>query len=210
MTNNWPERINLPTPFFTGGLRLSEAISQRRSIRDFSPDPILLFQLSQVLWATQGITQSTNNLRSIPSAGATFPLEVYVVAGENGIEKVDSGVYHYEVENHTLKLHISEDIRADLANAAMGQDWIAVAPVSLVICAVYDKTLIRYNVRGERYVFMEVGHAGQNIYLQATALGLGTVAIGAFHDDSVRELLRLGNNNRPLYIMPMGKPIQGH
>jgi SagB-type dehydrogenase family enzyme len=201
--------IELPRPFVTGGLPLSEAVSLRRSIRSFSASPVQLFQLSQILWAAQGITQAFKHIRAIPSAGATYPLEVYAVIGDNGIEKVDSGVYHYEIQGHILSLHIPEDIRADLAGAALGQESISVAPVSLVICAVYDKTMIRYNIRGERYVFMEVGHAGQNIYLQSTALGLGTVAIGAFRDDDVRKVLQLDSKVRPLYIMPVGKPEQG-
>lgn len=202
-----PNTINLPAQFITGGLPLSEAIYQRRSIRNFSPSPIMLFQLSQILFAAQGITSPSGKMRAIPSAGATYPLEVYVVVGENGIEKVDSGVYHYEVKNHSLTLNISGDIRADMAGAALGQDFIAVAPVSLVICAVYDKTLLRYNVRGERYVFMEVGHAGQNVYLQTSAFGLGTCAVGAFRDEDIRQILQLDPKIRPLYIMPLGKPV---
>jgi SagB-type dehydrogenase family enzyme len=201
--------IDLPNPFLTGGLPLSEAISQRRSIRAFSPEPLLLFQLSEILWAAQGITSSQDNLRAIPSAGGTYPLELYVVIGENGIEQTDSGVYHYEAGRHILTGHIEEDIRWELSEVALGQDFIAVAPASLIICALYDRTLARYSARGERYVFMEAGHAGQNVYLQATALGLGTVAVGAFHDTEVRNLLHLDKNTRPLYIMPLGKPAVG-
>ena len=204
MTVN-PGRIQLPSPFVTGGLPLSEAISQRRSVRDFSPEPILLFQISQILWACQGIS-AAGSLRTVPSAGATYPLEVYTLIGENGVEKVESGVYHYEVDSHVLSLHLSGDLRAELANAALGQDSVAVAPATLVIGAIYDRTLIRYSSRGERYVFMEAGHAGQNVYLQATALGLGTVAIGAFRDEEVRKLLQLSPRVRPLYLMPVGKP----
>ncbi len=199
--------IDLPRPFVTGGLPLSEAISRRRSVRAFASDPILLFHLSQILWAAQGLSDTENSSRTVPSAGATFPLEVYVLIGEDGVEKTQEGIYHYEVGSHTLSLHLPGDLRADLANAAYAQDFIAVAPVSLVICAVYDRTMMRYNVRGERYVFMEAGHAGQNVYLQATALGLGTVAVGAFHDEDVRKLLQVDSNVRPLYILPVGKPV---
>jgi SagB-type dehydrogenase family enzyme len=206
MTTDQPKIIQLPRPFITGGLALVEAVNQRRSIRNFTPGSILLFQLSQILWAAQGITEARKKFRSVPSAGMTYPLEVYVVIGENGIEKTESGVYHYGVETHSLALHIQEDVRPDLSQAAMGQDSISVAPVSLIICAVNDRTLMRYNVRGERYVYMEVGHAGQNIYLQTSALGLGTVAIGAFHDEDVRKVLQLDSKVRPLYIMPIGKP----
>jgi SagB-type dehydrogenase family enzyme len=179
----------------------------RRSVRDFKSEPILLFQLSQILWAAQGITNTQSNLRSIPSAGMTYPLEIYAVIGEEGIEKVDAGVYHYEVASHILSMYISNDLRPELSQAALNQDSISVAPVSLVICAVYDRTLIRYSVRGERYVYMEAGHAGQNIYLQAFALNLGTVAIGAFREEAVREVLKLDNKMRPLYIMPVGKAV---
>jgi SagB-type dehydrogenase family enzyme len=200
--------IDLPRPFVTGGLPLSEAISRRRSVRAFSPEPILLFHLSQILWAAQGLSDPELSTRTVPSAGATFPLEVYVLIGEDAVEKTKEGVYHYEVKSHILSMHLPDDLRADLANAAFNQDFIAVAPVSLVICAVYDRTMMRYNVRGERYVFMEAGHAGQNIYLQATASGLGTVAVGAFHDEEVRKLLQVDTNVRPLYILPVGKPVQ--
>jgi SagB-type dehydrogenase family enzyme len=202
-----PKFIDLPQPFVSGGLPLAETIAQRRSIRDFTAAPVLLFHLSQILWAAQGITLPSNQTRAVPSAGATYPLEIYAVIGDNGIEKTESGIYHYEVERHILSLQLSGDFRPELSSAAMGQDSIAVAPVSIVICAVYDRTMIRYNVRGERYVFIEVGHTGQNIYLQATALSLGTVAIGAFRDDEVRKVLRLESKFRPLYIMPVGKPV---
>jgi SagB-type dehydrogenase family enzyme len=198
--------IDLPRPFVSGGLPLAETIAQRRSIRNFTSAPVLLFHLSQILWAAQGITLSSNQARAVPSAGAAYPLEIFAVIGENGIEKTESGIYHYEVENHILSLHMSGDLRSELSSAALGQDAIAVAPVSIVICAVYDRTMIRYNVRGERYVFIEVGHSGQNIYLQATALGLGTVGIGAFRDDEVRKVLQMDSKFRPLYIMPVGKP----
>jgi len=150
-----------------------------------------------------------HNLRSVPSAGATFPLEIYVVIGENSIENVAEGFYHYLPEFHLLRLHLTGDLRVDLSAASLEQNSIAVAPVSLVICAVYDRTLMRYSVRGERYVFMEVGHAGQNVYLQATAIGLKTVAIGAFHDEEVRQLLHLDAGTRPLYILPLGKAAGG-
>jgi SagB-type dehydrogenase family enzyme len=205
MTTEHSDRIGLPSPFTTGGLPLAEGISQRRSVRSYSPEPILLFQLSQILWAAQGITDSQNDRRAIPSAGGTYPLEIYAVIGENGVETVNSGVYHYEVEDHVLHLLIPDDVRPELADAALNQDFISVAPVSLIICAIYDRALIRYSNRGERYVFIEVGHSGQNIYLQTTALGLRTVAVGAFKDEQVRKVLKLDSQVRPLYIMPIGK-----
>ena len=201
-----PTPIYLPSPSQRGSMSLEEAIARRRSIRDFALQPISQLQLSQILWATQGITDTSWKCRTVPSAGATYPLEIFVAGGRNGIEELDDGIYHYEVDNHSLTLHHSGDVRLELARAALNEECIYQAPVDIVICAEYERTLMRYGGRGERYVHMEVGHAGQNIYLQATALGLATVAIGAFHDEQVREVLRLDKRYKPLYIMPVGKP----
>jgi len=184
---------------------LEEAIARRESIRNFISQPISQSQLSQILWAAQGTSDTSWN-RTVPSAGATYPLEVFVVCGANCVEKISEGIYHYNNDNHSLTLHHRGDVRLELARAALDQEYIYEVPVNIVICAVYERTLRRYGSRGERYVHIEVGHAGQNIYLQAIALGLGTVAIGAFYDESVREVLRLDKQYRPLYIMPVGRP----
>jgi len=186
-------------------MTLEATIGRRQSERDFAPQQLLLTQLSQLLWAAQG-TGGASWSRTVPSAGATYPLEIFAVCGVNGVEWVDAGIYGYDINNHTLRLHHAGDVRLELARAALAQEYIYEAPVDIVICAVYERTTRRYGDRGERYVHIEVGHAGQNIYLQATALGLGTVAIGAFHDEAVREALRLDKQYRPLYIMPVGKP----
>jgi len=185
---------------------LEEAIAGRRSVRDFTPEPISQLQLSQILWSAQGITDTSWKYRAVPSAGATYPLEIFVVCGTNGVEAIDGGIYGYNIDSHSLTLLHKGDVRSELARAALGQEFIYEAPVDIVICAVYSRTLARYGSRGERYVHMEVGHAGQNIYLQATALGLATVAIGAFNDEQVREVLRLDKQCKPLYIMPVGRP----
>ena len=198
--------IQLPPPSEQGIMSLEEAIVRRRSVRDFTRESISLSQLSQILWAAQGITDASFRLRSIPSAGATYPLEIFVVCGHNSIEKVDGGIYHYKMDSHSLTRHYEGDVRLELARAALNQGFIYEAPVDIVICALYERTAGRYGSRTERYVHMEVGHAGQNIYLQATALGLATVAIGAFHDEQVRQVLRLNKQCKPLYIMPVGKP----
>jgi SagB-type dehydrogenase family enzyme len=201
-------RIHLPSPSQKGSISLEQAIAQRRSIRDFTPEPISQSQLSQILWATQGITDTSSRLRAVPSAGATYPLEIFVVCGQNSIEEISEGIYHYNVAHHSLILHHEGDVRLDLAKVALYQEFIYEAPVDIVICALYQRTTLGYGSRGERYVHMEVGHAGQNIYLQATALGLATVAIGAFYDEQVREVLRLDKQYKPLYIMPVGKPAR--
>jgi len=142
----------------------------------------------------------------VPSAGATYPLEIFIACGSNCIEGIDAGIYHYDIDSHSLTLHYEGDVRLALARAALDQEFIYEAPVDIIICALFERTGRRYGSRGERYVYMEVGHAGQNIYLQATALGLATVAIGAFHDEQVREVLRLDKQYKPLYIMPVGGP----
>jgi len=199
--------IHLPPPSQKGSVSLEEAIARRRSVRDFALESISQSQLSQILWATQGISGTGEKLRTVPSAGATYPLEIFVVCGGNGIEAIEDGIYHYNVDSHSLTRHYAGDVRLDLARAALDEESIYEAPVDIVICALYERTVLHYGRRGERYVHIEVGHAGQNIYLEATALGLATVAIGAFHDEQVREVLRLDKQYRPLYIMPVGRPI---
>jgi len=205
MENRQPAQIYLPSPHQKGSVSLEEAITRRRSHRDFTPEPISLSQLSQILWAAQGISGTSWKYRTVPSAGATYPLEVFVVCGRDSLEGVGDGIYHYNIAHHSLTLHHKGDVRLELAKAALEEQSIYQAPVDIVICALYQRTTRRYGSRGERYVHIEVGHAGQNIYLQATALGLATVAIGAFYDEQVREVLRLDEQYKPLYIMPLGK-----
>ncbi len=206
MDNSQSAQIYLPSPHHKGSVSLEEAITRRRSERDFTPEPISLSQLSQILWAAQGISDTSWKYRTVPSAGVTYPLEVFIACGRNGIEGVGDGIYRYNAAHHSLTLHHKGDVRLELARAALGQRFIYHAPVDIVICALYQRTTLRYGSRGERYVYIEVGHAGQNIYLQAVALGLATVAIGAFYDEQVREVLRLDKQYRPLYIMPLGRP----
>lgn len=206
MSPSQSDIFKLPEPFLSGGLSLVEAMRMRRSIRIFKPEPILLYQLSQILWAAQGISNSHRNLRTAPSAGGTYPLEIYALIGDDGIQQISPGVYRYEPADHILSSIIHEDIRWKLAIAALNQESIAQAPVCLIISAISERTLMRYSLRGERYIYMEAGHTAQNIYLQATALGLGTVAIGAFRDSEVRKLLKMHEGEIPLYLMPLGKP----
>lgn len=198
-------QIQLPPPTSRGSMSLEEAIARRRSVRHFTQESISQSQLSQILWATQGLTDIRSGDRAIPSAGATYPLEIFVVCGTNCIKGISDGIYHYNPENHSLSTHIQGDFRHELARVALEQEYIYQAPLDIVVCAVYERTMMRYGARGERYVHIEVGHAGQNIYLQATALGLATVAIGAFHDEEVREVLQLDKRIRPIYIMPVGR-----
>jgi SagB-type dehydrogenase family enzyme len=190
-------QIHLPPPTEKGSMSLEEAITRRRSTRNFTLESISQSQLSQMLWATQGVIDIRSGDRA---------LEIFVVCGRNCIEGISDGIYHYNPESHSLTTHRQGDFRQELARAALEQEYVYQAPLNIIICTIYERTTMRYGARGERYVHIEVGHAGQNIYLQATALGLATVAIGAFHDEQVREALRLDKRIKPLYIMPVGKP----
>jgi len=206
--------IKLPSPQLRGTVSLEETISGRRSVRKYRGEPLEAGHLSQMLWAAQGMT-GTGRFRAAPSAGATYPLKVFVVVGERGViageatkgaQEVEAGIYHYEVDSHSLSLHRPGELRAELARAALGQQFLVQAPVDIVICALLDRTSRRYGKRAERYVNMEVGHVGQNIHLQAVALGLASVEVGAFNDEEVRTILQVDEQTRPLYIMPVGTP----
>lgn len=206
--------VELPSPRLTGSVSLEEAISGRRAVRRYRSEPLSLLQLSQILWAAQGIT-GTRGARAAPSAGATYPLEIFLVVGDRGAiageatqgaRKLEAGVYHFEVDSRSLSLQKPGDSRQELARAALSQRFIIEAPVDIVICAILYRTSRRYGKRAERYINMEVGHVGQNIHLQAVALGLASVEVGAFDDEEVRAVLGVDEQTRPLYIMPVGKP----
>jgi len=197
--------IKLPPPNLKGKASLEEAISWRRSVRRFRVESLSLMQLAQILWSAQGIT-GTSGRRAVPSAGSTYPLEIFIITGEQTVVGLNAGIYHYEVNSHSLSLHLGGDLRQKLAGAALGEDFIATSPVDLVICALYSRIAYRYSRRGERYVHMEIGHVGQNVSLQAVALGLSTVMVGAFEDMDVRKILKVGEHISPLYIIPVGKP----
>jgi SagB-type dehydrogenase family enzyme len=158
--------------------------------------------VAQLAWAAQGVTE-TRGRRTAPSAGALYPLELLVVAGS--VEGLEPGVYRYRPSGHSLLELTRGDVRAALAAAALGQEWMADAPCVLVLGAVYERTTGKYGARGERYVHIEVGLAAQNTQLQATALGLGSVVVGAFDDGRVRTRLGLGSDERPLALLPVGR-----
>ena len=195
-------RIKLPEPSYTGNTSVETALSKRRSIRDYSGENLTLDEVSQLLWAAQGITAPWGG-RTAPSAGALYPLELYVVVGD--VEGIDKGVYKYSREEHELEKVKEGDIRAELADAAGGQECVRDAAIDIVFTAVYERTTRKYGERGIRYVHMEAGHAAQNVYLQAVSLDLGTVVIGAFMDDRVKELVNAGEQEKTLYIMPVGR-----
>lgn len=201
-----PTTIKLPAPQLKSKFSLEEAIARRRSVRRYHAGAITLSQLGQLLWAAQGIT-GAGELRAAPSAGATYPLEIFAVLGNRTAGALPAGIYHYQADSHSLAAHLHGDLRQELARAALAQSFVAEAPVDIVICALYPRTSYTYGRRGERYVHMEVGHTGENIHLQAVALGLATVEVGAFVDEEVRKVLKLEEQIKPLYIMPLGKQL---
>jgi len=193
--------VKLRVVRLVGDVSVEEALAARRSVRVYEETFLTLEEVAQLLWAAQGITSEWGG-RTAPSAGATYPLEIYVVVG--GVEELEAGVYRYLPGEHSVRRVNEGDLRDKLSSAALGQEWVRTAPVSLVIAASYERTTRQYGERGKRYVHMEVGHVGQNVYLQATSLGLGTVMVGAFDDAEVKELL--GIEEEPLAIMPVGRP----
>lgn len=198
--------IKLPSPRYKGNLSVEEAIFKRRSIRSYKNQALSLEEVSQLLWSAGGVTIDgiTGATKAYPSAGGIYPLEIYLVAAE--VKGLNKGIYRYNWQKHTITLIKEGDFRRQLTQAALGQGMVQDAPISIVFTAVYSRTTIRYGRRGEiRYVPMDVGGAGQNVHLQAEALGLGTVIIGAFYDEAVKEILGT-KEETPLYIMPVGKP----
>ena len=204
---NGPE-ILLPKPSFKGSVSVEEALHQRRSIREYAEDSLTIDNISQMLWAAYGVSDSIKGrkmyyLKTAPSAGARYPLEIYIAVGK--VKGVKAGIYHYSPIRHSISSIALGDFRSSLDN---GQDMVTQAPATLVFTAFYERTTSKYGDRGkERYVCMDLGHAGQNVYLQAVALGMGTCAIAAFTDDDVSKLLNLKKEESPLYIMPFGKLI---
>jgi len=181
---------------------VEEALLKRRSVREYKGEPLSLAEVSQLLWAAQGIT-NPDGFRTAPSAGALYPLELYVVAGD--VADVAAGVYKYRIGAHELAMVRPGDRRGELAAVALDQSCIQEAAVDLVFAGVYERTTRKYGERGIRYIYMEVGHAAQNVYLQAVSLGLGAVVVGAFEDDKVKKTVNMTDDERPLYIMSVGK-----
>lgn len=198
--------LMLPPPRLKGTMSVEEAVHRRRSKRDYSDEPITIEELSQLMYSAQGISEPLNRFRTAPSAGGTYPLEIYVVVKEGGCKGLGAGTYRYDPLQHALERSSEADIHEELTAASLDQRWVRDAAINIVVAAVYERTTGYYGERGVRYVHMEVGHVGQNIYLQAESLGLGTVVIGAFHDDRIQKMLNLAENFKPLYVVPVGRP----
>ncbi len=191
------EMRKLPPPALAGKVSLEETLKLRRSVRNFSSEPLGEAEVGQLLWAAQGVTEAKRGLRTAPSAGATYPLETYILTTE--------GCFRYLPAEHALRLHLPGDLRLGLARAAYGQECVAQAPLLVVFTAVFERTTARYGERGTMYVHMEAGHAAQNLHLQAAALGLGSVPVGAFEEEAAAGALKLPPGEKPLYIIPVGR-----
>jgi SagB-type dehydrogenase family enzyme len=193
----------LPAPRLDGPVSVEQALARRRSLRSYAAAQLSLADAAQLLWAAQGVT-GAGGLRTAPSAGALYPLELYLAAG--AVAELSPGLYHYEPQQHRLALVHAGDLRRALAQAALGQDWLADAPAVLVLAAVPERTARKYGARAARYVPMEAGHAAENVYLQAVALGLGSVVVGAFDDARLARAAHLPAGVEPLALLPVGRP----
>ena len=196
--------IKLPKPDYQGMI-LEEAIKKRRSVRSYSKKALTLSHVSQLLFAAQGITGNHfgHDVRTAPSAGALYPIEVYLVV--NNIEELSRGIYHYNVKKHALELLKEGDFRKEITNAGLGQDMLGEANLTFVLSAVFERTRRKYGDRSLRYIFMEAGHISQNISLQAVSLGLGSVCVGAFYDELVNSLVGLdGSRESAIYLQAVG------
>ena len=198
--------MKLPPPTWQGTVSVEQAIKQRRTTRSFASRALTLDQLSQLLGAASGITETNGFKRAAPSAGALYPMDLYVVAGQGGIPPIEAGVYRYQPAEHQLTGVASGDLRATAARASLSQMWMAEAPITLVITAAYTRVTIKYGKRGVRYALVEAGHIGQNIYLQAEAMGLAAGIVGAFHDAALISALQLPADHEPILLMPAGYP----
>jgi len=197
-------KIELPREVEFGGLSVDRAIDSRRSERDFKDMPLSLLELSRLLHYAYGITEKRERLRAAPSAGALYPIEIYPVA--NNVEGLAQGIYRYFVADHSLALVREGDFRHQMMRHALGEEMMEQASVVLVLSAVFERSAWRYRERAYRYILLEAGHISQNIYLVATALGLGTCAVGAFDDQGYNKIMGLdGKKESVIYLMPVGK-----
>lgn len=188
--------IKLPEPALKGKISLEEAIQRRRSVRNFKNQKLNIQEISQILWAAQGITDEKRGFRAAPSAGALYPMELFIATEE--------GIFHYDPLEHSIKKIKDGDSRRLLASAAWGQNFFSDAGMTVIICAVYSRVTAKYGKRGIMYTDMEAGHIAQNIHLQAVALNLGSVSVGAFDEDSVRNIIGVKGEMRPIYLIPVG------
>jgi SagB-type dehydrogenase family enzyme len=196
--------IRLSSPAHDGKISVERAIKERRTARTFRAQPLTMAQLSQLFWSAQGITHEASGLRAAPSGGALYPLDVYAVVGDGGVEGLESGVYYYQPKSHSIRLVRKGDKRGEVAGASLWQMWMAKAPIMFIVTSEYKRITRKYGKRGIRYAQIEVGHVGQNIFLQSGSLGLAAGIVGAFRDSAVAEAIGAPEAHTPLIIMPVG------
>ena len=197
------KEIKLPEPHLDGAVSIEKVLCTRRSVREFSNDPLELSQIAQLAWAAQGVTGAEAH-RTAPSAGGLYALELYVIAAN--VNGLPAGIYKYELLTHEVISLIEGDTRPRLSRSALEQTSISQAAAIFALSAVYERITAKYGERGIRYAHMEAGHAAQNLLLQAVALRLGAVLVGAFNDAKVKRVLSLSKQEVPLYLIPVGKP----
>jgi len=198
------EEIKLPSPQLEGKMSVEEALARRRSRRVFKDYPLTIEQVSQLLWSAQGITEERNGLRTAPSAGALYPLDIYLVVGKDKVEDLKVGVYHYNPLQHSLTTILEEDKRREIDQACLSEDFIKDAPVSLIITAEFSRITDIFGEQRFYFAYMEAGHAAQNVYLQVESLGLATVVMGGIKEKDISQALNLPDQHIPLYVMPVG------
>lgn len=217
LEHNAHATVELPKPVLDSEFSIEKVLFERRSVRNYSDEPVSLEEVSQLLWSAYGITYTREGLpdffrggfKTAPSAGARYPLEIYLVAGD--VKGLLPGIYWYVPEGHVLHRLADGDMRTDLQAACLSQKFAGEAPVSIVWSAVYERCTEKYGERGrDRYVCMDLGHSAQNVYLQCGSLGLGTCAIGAFSDDALKKLIGMTEEEEPLYVMPVGRLPREH
>lgn len=192
--------IKLPKPELQSEISIEEALSTRRSRRSYTEEPLTIRQLSQILWAGQGITEEPY-FRTAPSAGALYPIDLYIAV--NNVTEVEGGLYRYIPEEHYLHQIDSTSYQAKIYSSGLWQEALKSPPVTILLVADYEVITPKYGNRGIRYTFLEAGHIAQNIYLQCESLGLGTVAIGAFDEQGLQQELPVKNNI--IYLLPVGR-----
>jgi len=195
--------IRLPEPSRTGGVSLEETLARRRSLRAFAPDPISLRDIGQLAWSAQGVTDDATGYRTAPSAGGTLPIEVDLLL--HGVPELEDGVYRYDPIEHGLRHRLDGDRREAVTEATLNQGFVGDAPVVVVLSGVAARIVPRFGALSDRLIDMEVGHVGQNVSLQAVALGLGTVVVVAFREADLAAALELAEGERPIYLMPVGR-----
>ncbi len=198
--------IPLPSPILKGLISVEEAISGRRTRRQFSSEPLTLKEWSQILWAAQGITSNgAIKKRTAPSAGALYPLDIYLILGKNALSPPGVGIFHYLPKQHSLRRLSDKDIIKKVVEASLYQNWMADAPGMIIITAEYKRITSKYGDRGIRYAYIEAGHVAQNCFLQAESLQLNVGIVGAFDDKAITLILPVKETHEPILILPIGR-----